>query len=540
MVAKTFKGLENVLADELKQLGAENVEPGNRMVSFMGDLAMLYRANIGCRTALRILKPIYKFYAQDADELYEAVKKFKWDDYMTPLQTFSIDATVFSENFRHSRFVTYRVKDAIADYFMEKCGKRPSIRLNNPDFTFDVHISDNQVTLSLDSSGESLHKRGYREAQTEAPINEVLAAGIILLTGWHGETDFYDPMCGSGTFLIEAALIAANINPGIFRSNFAFERWPDFDQDLFDEIYNDDSRERPFTHKIYGSDISPKAIDIALRNIKSAAVGRYIEVKAQPLKNIEEIPNEGGILATNPPYGERISVEDMEELYRTLGDKLKKVFKGFKAWVIGYNTDLLDTIGLKPSLKFPLLNGSLECELREYVIFDGTYAEFRKEGRSVKNEDFKGERRPQFKRRNFEPTDNKEKPRYNKWHKQDDEEGKGNSDKERPRRKPRFQADGSPKNALEEKIRRPYHERRRDEDSRRRSADSGSKDQYSTTEDTERSQQRPTSEHSEARTNRIIKFKQPQLSADKKQPIIRGRRNSWRRNDLPENNENND
>ena len=249
----------------------------------------------------------------------------------------------------------------------------------------------------------------------------------------------------------------------------------------------------------------------------------------------------GGILPYPTAFARLIAHgEDMEELYRTLGDKLKKVFKGFKAWVIGYNTDLLDTIGLKPSLKFPLLNGSLECELREYVIFDGTYAEFRKEGRSVKNEDFKGERRPQFKRRNFEPTDNKEKPRYNKWHKQDDEEGKGNSDKERPRRKPRFQADGSPKNALEEKIRRPYHKRRRDEDSRRKSADSGSKDQYSTTEDTERSQQRPTSEHSEARTNRIIKFKQPQLSADKEQPIIRGRRNSWRRNDLPENNENND
>lgn len=539
MVAKTFKGLENVLADELRQLGAENVEPGNRMVSFTGDLATLYRANIGCRTALRILKPIYKFYAQDADELYNAVKKFAWDEYLTPSQTFSIDATVFSENFRHSRFATYRVKDAIADYFTEKCGKRPSIRLNNPDFMFDVHISDNQVTLSLDSSGESLHKRGYRVAQTEAPINEVLAAGIILLTGWHGETDFYDPMCGSGTFLIEAALIAANIYPGIFRSNFAFERWPDFDQDLFDDIYNDDSRERPFTNKIYGSDISPKAVDIALHNIKSAAVGKYIEVKAQPLKNIEEIPQGGGILVTNPPYGERISVDDMEDLYRTLGEKLKKVFKGFKAWVIGYNTELLDMIGLKPSLKFPLLNGSLECELREYVIFDGTYAEFRKEGRSVKNEDFKGER-PQFKRRNFEPTDtDEEKPRYNKWRRQDSGDGDRPRDKEKPRRQPRFHTEGSPKNALEEKIRRPYYERRRDEDSRRRSDDGGEKGKFRTaTEEGERDMQRH--EHNEARTKRIIKFKQPQLSADKEQPIIRGRRNSWRRNELPENNETNE
>lgn len=535
MVAKTFKGLENVLAEELKQLGAGNVVAGNRMVSFTGDLAMLYKANIGCRTALRILKPIYKFYAQDADELYNAVKDFAWDDYMNPAQTFSIDATVFSENFRHSRFVTYRVKDAIADYFMEKCGKRPSIRLNNPDFVFDVHISDNQVTLSLDSSGESLHKRGYRVAQTEAPINEVLAAGIILLTGWHGETDFVDPMCGSGTFLIEAALIAANINPGIFRTNFAFERWPDFDHELFDEIYNDDSRERPFTHKIYGSDISPKAVDIALRNIKSAAVGKYIEVKSQPLQSIEVAPSdEGGVLVTNPPYGERIEVEDMEALYRSLGEKLKNVFKGYKAWVIGYNTDLLDTIGLKPSLKFPLYNGALECELREYVIFEGTYANFRKEGRSVKNEDFKGERKPAASaRRNFEPTfkDGKgDKPRRMGWRQQDGNH-RGKDDEKRRERKPRFQVEGKPKNALEEKLRKPYYERKREEENRRRQSsatDAGGENV--------RQQQQP--EHNEARTNRIIKFRQPQLSAEKEQPIVHGRRNSWRRNDLPEAKEN--
>lgn len=532
MVAKTFKGLENVLADELKQLGAENVEPGNRMVSFSGDLAMLYRANIGCRTALRILKPIYKFYAQDADDLYNAVKDFAWDEYMTPSQTFSIDATVFSENFRHSRFATYRVKDAIVDYFNDKYGKRPSIRLNNADFMFDVHISGNEVILSLDSSGESLHKRGYRVAQTEAPINEVLAAGIIMLTGWQGETDFYDPMCGSGTFLIEAALIAANINPGIFRSNFAFERWPDFDHELFDEIYNDDSRERPFTHKIYGSDISPKAIDIAMHNIKSAAVGKYIELKAQPLQSIEEVPNEGGILVTNPPYGERIAVEDMEALYRSIGEKLKNVFKGFKAWVIGYNTDLLDAIGLKPSLKFPLYNGALECELREYVIFEGTYADFRKEGRSVKNEEFKGVKKPMFQRREFEPTfkdDKREKPRYNKWRRED---GDNKPAEERRERQSRFRTEGRPKNALEEKLRKPYHERRREEELRNKSRESRH------AEGEEQRQQQP--EHSEARTNRIIKFKQPQLSADKEQPIVRGRRNSWRRNDLPESNNENE
>ena len=543
MVAKTFKGLENVLAEELKQLGAENVEPGNRMVSVVGDLAVLYRANICCRTALRILKPIYKFYAQDADELYNAVKDFAWDSYINPSQTFSIDATVFSEKFRHSRFVTYRVKDAIADYFTEKYGKRPSIRLNNADFMFDVHISDNEVILSLDSSGESLHKRGYRVAQTEAPINEVLAAGIIMLAGWHGETDFVDPMCGSGTFLIEAALIAANINPGIFRSNFAFERWPDFDHELFEEIYNDDSHERPFTNKIYGSDISPKAIDIASRNIKSASVGKYIELKAQPLQNIEEVAHEGGILVTNPPYGERIAVEDMEGLYRTLGEKLKRVFKGYKAWVIGYNTELLDSIGLKPSLKFPLYNGALECELREYVIFEGTYAEFRKEGRSVKNEEFKGERKPEYRRREFEPTfkddKNGEKSRVNKWRRED---GDGNrKEGERRERKSRFHTEGKPKNALEEKLRKPYHERRREEESRRnkRMGDEERQSRRSGTGDNNAGQQREQ-EHNEARTSRIVKFRQPQLSADKEQPIIHGRRNSWRRTDLPEENKGNE
>ncbi len=530
MVAKTFKGLENVLADELKQLGAENVEPGNRMVSFTGDLAMLYRANIGCRTALRILKPIYKFYAQDADELYKAVKDFAWDEYLNPTQTFSIDSTVHSENFKHSKFATYRVKDAIVDYFTEKYGKRPSIRLNNPDFVFDVHISNNEITLSLDSSGESLHKRGYRVAQTEAPINEVLAAGIILLSGWKGDTDFIDPMCGSGTFLIEAALIAANINPGIFRSSFAFERWPDFNHELFDEIYNDDSHERKFTHKIYGSDISPKAIDITMRNIKSASVGKYIEVKAQPLQNIEEVPH-GGTLITNPPYGERIAVEDMESLYRTIGNKLKNVFKGYKAWIIGYNTELLDMIGLKPSVRFQLLNGALDCELREYVIFEGSYDNFRREGNSVKNEDFKGVRKPAFRHREFKPTiqkgrdDNNEHTHFNRFKRDDERRNKTSEGEYRRsgRRQSRFRDEDKPRNALEEKIRRPYHERRQSSDSTSRDAN----------------KQPHTQVHNEERTSRMVRFKQPQLSADMEKPIIHGRRNSWRRNDLPEENKDN-
>ena len=337
MVAKTFQGLEDVLAEELRNLGAEKVEIGRRMVSFEGDLAMLYKANLCCRTALRILKPIYKFTAADTDALYDAVKQFDWSTVLSLDKTFAIDTVAYSDEFTHSQFVTYRVKDAIVDWFRDRYGndKRPGVRLQDADVMLNVHIAGNTVTLSLDSSGESLHKRGYRVAQTEAPINEVLAAGIILRSGWRGESPLVDPMCGSGTFLVEAALIAANINPGIYRKGFAFENWNDFDAELFDSLYNDDSGEREFNHKIYGADISPKAVDIAMRNIKSAGVARYIDLQVKPISQWTEAPA-NGVIVTNPPYGERISADDMNGLYETIGNKLKNVFKGYHAWIIGY------------------------------------------------------------------------------------------------------------------------------------------------------------------------------------------------------------
>jgi putative N6-adenine-specific DNA methylase len=404
MVAKTFQGLEGVLCDELKALGAEEVNEGIRVVSFKGDKEMMYRANFCCRTALRILKPFYKFKSGDADDLYEQVKRFDWSTVMNVDDTFSIDSTVYSEDFRHSRFVTYRVKDAIADFFMEKCDKRPSIRLTDPDYHFDVHISGHEVTLSLDSSGDPLYKRGWRVAQTDAPINEVLAAGIIKLSGWDGTSNFVDPMCGSGTFLIEAAMIAANINPGVYRKGFAFEKWPDFDRELLDKIYNDDSNEREFNFKIYGSDVSPKAIAITNLNIKSAGVAKYIEVEQKAIQDIEQAP-EKGVLITNPPYGERIEVDDLDSLYASLGEKLKKVYRGYNAWVIGYDRENFDNIGLKASVHYPLLNGELECELREYVIFDGSYDDLRARGESIKNPDFRAsEDRKNLKRPEFEET----------------------------------------------------------------------------------------------------------------------------------------
>ncbi|MFG6389475.1 class I SAM-dependent RNA methyltransferase, partial [Muribaculum sp.] len=374
MVAKTFQGLEEILADELRGIGSLNVQPGRRMVAFEGDLATLYKANLCCRTALRILKPIYKFTASDPDALYEMTKEFDWTSVLSIDKTFSIDSVVNSEQFTHSRYVTYRVKDGIVDFFKDRFGadKRPGVRLQDADVMINVHIDGNRVTLSLDSSGESLHKRGYRVAQTEAPINEVLAAGILLKSGWKGECPLVDPMCGSGTFLIEAALIAANINPGVYRKRFAFEQWKDFDEELFESLYNDDSQERTFDYKIYGSDISPKAIAIAEQNIKQAGVGRYIDLSIKPLSQWTEAPADG-VLVTNPPYGERISVNDMDGLYEMIGNKLKNVFKGYHAWIIGYQDEYFRRIGLAPSLKMPLLNGSLECELREYIIFEGDY-----------------------------------------------------------------------------------------------------------------------------------------------------------------------
>ena len=378
LVAKTFQGLEEILAKELTELGASNIEIGNRMVAFTGDKEMLYKANFCLRTAIRILKPIKHFKAQNADEVYDNVKAIEWEEYLDSNKSFAVDAVVFSNEFRHSKFVAYKVKDAIVDYFRDKTGERPSVRLNNPDVLLNIHIAEDKCTLSLDSSGESLHRRGYRQEAVEAPLNEVLAAGMILMTGWKGECDLIDPMCGSGTIPIEAALIARNIYPGVFRKEFAFEKWNDFDQDLFDSIYNDDSKEREFTHKIYGYDNNPKANEIATRNVKAAGLSKDIELKIQAFQQFEQ-PKEKSIIITNPPYGERISTDDLLGLYQMIGERLKHAFTGNDAWILSYRDECFDQIGLKPSIKTPLYNGALECQFRKYQLFDGKYKAFRNE-----------------------------------------------------------------------------------------------------------------------------------------------------------------
>lgn len=412
MVAKTFKGLEEVLAGELVELGANNVQIERRAVSFTGDKRLLYTANMCLRTASRVLVPIATFRAKDADAVYEQAKQIDWSRYMTLKTGFAIDATVYSDTFRHSQYVTYRVKDAIADYWMEREQKRPSVKLTAPDLSLNVHIAAETVTISLDSSGDSLHKRGYRVANTEAPINEALAAGMLLLAGWHGQGDFYDPMCGSGTLLIEAALIARNIAPGIYRKGFAFEKWADFDRDLFEDIYNDDSRERPFTHKIYGSDAGYYAVQTALKNIKSASLQHDIEVRQIRIEELRlaDRDTNGALVMMNPPYGERLSQDkDVLRLYQDMGTALKHQFSGATAWIISSNEDALKCIGLKPSKRIHLMNGELECLFNQYELFQGEHKEWKKDhpkdakphfaDREHKRKDFKQDRH----KRDFKP-----------------------------------------------------------------------------------------------------------------------------------------
>lgn len=370
LIAKTMQGLEEVLAKEITELGGNDVQIGRRMVSFTADQRLLYKANLHLRTAVRILKPIATFRAKNPDEVYEQVRKIQWEKYFSPNQTFTIDTVVFSDLFRHSKFLAYRVKDGMADYFMEKFDKRPSVRLTNPDVYVNVHVSHERCTISLDSSGESLHKRGYRIDQTEAPLNEVLAAGMLLLAGWEGQSNFIDPMCGSGTLLIEAALIALKIPPGIYRKGFAFEKWPDFDADLFEELCTEESDEHPFKFKIYGSDMSAQAISIAQKNVKNASLGKYIELETRSIQKITEAP-ENGILVMNPPYGERISSNDLLALYDTIGERLKHAFPGYSAWILSYREECFDKIGLRPSARIALMNGALDCEFRRYDIFRG-------------------------------------------------------------------------------------------------------------------------------------------------------------------------
>ena len=372
MIAKTFFGFEEILAKELQLLGAQEVELGTRMVSFKGDKGFMYKANLACRTALKILKPIYYFRAKDELSLYKGIQGVNWSTYIDANQTFVIDTTIHSENFKHSQFVSQKCKDAIVDQFRDKFGQRPSVEKDFPDLRINVHIDKDQVSIALDTSGNSLHQRGYKTATNIAPINEVLAAGMLLLAGWEGNSDFLDPMCGSGTILAEAAMIACNIPANINRKEFAFEKWNDWDNDLFDQISAALLKKvREFHYTIIGFDKAPSAVEKAKANIKNANLEDYISISQANFFDTKK-QNQGPLqMVFNPPYGERLDIE-MERFYREIGDTLKINYPNTNAWFITSNLEALKFVGLKPSRKIKLFNASLEARLVKYEMYSGS------------------------------------------------------------------------------------------------------------------------------------------------------------------------
>ncbi|MCF6128771.1 THUMP domain-containing protein [Flavobacterium sp. AS60] len=372
MIAKTFFGFEEILAKELQQLGAQDVEIGTRAVSFKGDKGFMYKANLSLRTALKILKPIYYFRAVNDQNLYKGIQGIDWSKYLGDNQTFVIDTTIHSDNFKHSQFVSQKAKDAIVDQFREKTGQRPSIDKDFPDLRINIHIDRDQVSVALDTSGASLHHRGYRTATNIAPINEVLAAGMLLLSGWDGSSDFLDPMCGSGTLLAEAAMIACNIPANINRKEFAFEKWNDWDNDLFDQIIDAlMKRTREFHHTIIGYDKAPSAVQKAKDNIQNANLDDYVSIIQGDFFDSKK-ENVGPLhMVFNPPYGERLNIE-LERFYREIGDTLKNNYPNTNAWFITANLEALKFVGLRPSRKIKLFNGSLEARLVKYEMYEGS------------------------------------------------------------------------------------------------------------------------------------------------------------------------
>ena len=372
MVAKTLFVFEELLSKELTQLGAQDVKIGTRHVAFSGDKGFMYKANLALRTAVKILKPIHSFTVNNEQDLYDKIYKMSWEKYLKPTGTEAVDATIHSDLFSHSLYISQKTKDAIVDKFRDTTGERPNVDLKFPDLKINVHIDRKQCTISLDSSGDSLHKRGYKTATNIAPINEVLAAGLIMLSGWDGQCDFMDPMCGSGTMLIEAAMIACNIPPNLMRKEFAFERWQDWDVDLFEKIEESlINKTRDFHHKIIGYDKAPSAVAKAIENVKNAQLEDFIEVKHEDFFKTQKGGDQKLHMVFNPPYGERLNI-DMEDFYKNIGDTLKQNYPGTDAWFITSNLDALKHVGLRPSRKIPLFNAKLESRLVKYVMYEGS------------------------------------------------------------------------------------------------------------------------------------------------------------------------
>ena len=376
MTAKTLFGFESILAKELRNLGAIGVKEGNRSVSFIGDNGFMYKANLALRTAIRVLKPIEKFRVYNENDLYNKLQKIHWEKYLHTHNTLAIDAAVHSTIFTHSQYIALKSKDAIVDYFRTKYDKRPNVDIKHPDLQINIHINEDVCTVSLDSSGMSLHKRGYRSSTNIAPINEVFAAGLILMTGYNGSQHFIDPMCGSGTMLIEAAMIANNIPANINRVEFGFEKWENFDKDLFEKIH--DSLLKRITHsshKIMGFDKAPSAIRKAQENIKNSNLEEFITVEKQDFFNSEKSVEGQTIICFNPPYGERLPI-NVPIFYKEIGNTLKHNYTNTNVWFItsDFNTGL-KSVGLRTSRKIKVYNGSLECRFVKYEMYKGSKKE---------------------------------------------------------------------------------------------------------------------------------------------------------------------
>lgn len=373
IIVKTMQGLEGVLAEEIRQLGGTQVKELKRAVEFEGDKRLLYRANLELRTALRVLVHLQDFVAKSPEELYKKILRIPWEQYLDVDKTFAIDATASSEIFRHSKFAALKVKDAIADYFRNLKGRRPDVNTEFPHLRVNLHINQDQCSLSLDSTADSLHKRGYRANTLEAPINEVLAAGMILLSGWDGKTTFVDPMCGSGTLIIEAALFATHAPPQLHRQAFGFMKWRDFDKRLWEDIVDKAKAQiTPLQCDIFGFDKDMRAVRVSAQNIFSAHLeGQGIKVEKQSIEKLVP-PPPPGVLITNPPYDERLKEDEIEAFYKMIGDRLKQAFAGYEAWLISSNQEALKHIGLRPSQKMTLFNGSLECKFQKYELYEGS------------------------------------------------------------------------------------------------------------------------------------------------------------------------
>jgi len=373
LLVKTFFGLEPVLVEELERMGAQEIIPLKRAVQFEGDLKMLYRASLELRTAVRILTPVHTFRAQNEDEFYDKVKAMDWSEHLDLKKTFAVDGVTNSPIFTHSKYIALKTKDAIVDQFRDKTGRRPNVDVRNPDLRINVHIKNDFCTISFDTSGEPLFKRAYREDVGEAPINEVLAAGMILLSGWRGDKDFFDPMCGSGTIPIEAAMIAKNMAPNLLRKEFGFMKWPDFDAKLWKEVVEEAKAKIIDTELfIQGTDSSFQAFRIAERNAVAAGLRDVITLKRKQFERLEKRKTEGGVLIMNPPYDVRMGVNAINEFYKSIGDRFKQSWKGVDAWIISSNLEAMKNVGLRPSRRITLFNGSLECKFQKYEMYEGT------------------------------------------------------------------------------------------------------------------------------------------------------------------------